>query len=59
MTSQQIRTLLASPNVEDVQSNVLLLLNTKFKSVDDLDGLDSALTDARSDKDVLASEVRL
>lgn len=58
MTSQQIQTLLAPPNTEESYLQTQLLLNSRFKSLDDLDELDTSVEDSLGHRDYLGSQVR-
>ncbi|KAF8058265.1 TIP-1 family-domain-containing protein [Lyophyllum atratum] len=59
MTSQQIRTLLAPPNVQDANQKTVTLLNARFQTLDDLDELESLVLDAQERNDDLQSKLSL
>jgi hypothetical protein len=58
MISQQIQMVLAPPNVEDARQWTLLLLNSRFKSLDELEGLDLSIEDSRRRREEFCSQVR-
>jgi len=58
MTSQTIQTLLAPPNTEESHLQTLLLLNSRFKSLDELDELDISVEDSLGRRDYFGSQVR-
>jgi hypothetical protein len=58
MTSQQIQTLLAPPNTEESYQQTLLFLNSRFKSLDELNELDTSVEDSLQRQDDLSSQVR-
>jgi hypothetical protein len=58
MTSQQIQTLLARPNIEEAHQQTVILLNSRFQSLDDLEGLDSLVSEAERHNDELQARVR-
>lgn len=57
MTSQLIQTLLEPPSIESAQQKTLLLLNSRFQSLQDLDDLD-IFERALTLRDDLKSQVR-
>jgi hypothetical protein len=58
MTSQQIQTLLAPPNIEEARQKTVFLLNSRFQSLDDLEDLDSLVSEAKRHNDELQARVR-
>ncbi|THU91630.1 RINT-1 family protein [Dendrothele bispora CBS 962.96] len=56
MTSQQIIDLLAPPSTKDANQDTVLFLNSKFHSLEDLDGLETLLQDAERRDNELASQ---
>lgn len=58
MTSQQIRTLLAPQSAEVAYSETLALLNSQYKLLDQLSGLDTAVQQSLRHRDDLNSQVR-
>lgn len=64
MTSTQLKTLLAPPDKTKSQQTVLASLNSRFHSIDDLDGLDddfhqAAIRHEQLQRDVRAPSLRL
>jgi hypothetical protein len=59
MTSQQIQALLAPPDVEESNRKALLFLNSQFRSLEDLDELETATVQAQHHSEHLKSKVRL
>ncbi|KAF5374888.1 hypothetical protein D9758_000035 [Tetrapyrgos nigripes] len=55
MSSQQITSLLAPPNVGDANRDAVLFLSSKFRVLEDLDGLEALLGKAESRSNELAS----
>jgi hypothetical protein len=55
---QQIQNLLASPNTGESYLQTLSLLNWRFRSLDELNELDTSVKDSGRRKDDLTSQVR-
>ena len=58
MISQQVQTLLAAPNAEESHLRTLSLLNSRFKSLDELDALDASVDYSLRVRDDVGSQVR-
>jgi hypothetical protein len=58
MTSVQIHTLLQPPHVPDANHNAVFLINSRFQSLDDLDGLENAVLEAKQRDEQLKANVR-
>jgi len=58
MTSQQIQTLRAHPDVEASNQKAVLFLNSQFRSLEDLDELETVTLQAQQRSDDLKAKVR-
>lgn len=58
MSSQQIQTLLAPPDIQESHQKAVILLNSQFHSIEDLDALEPAISQAQEHDDELRSKVR-
>ena len=58
MSSQQIQTLLAPPNNEEAHRRTVTLLNSRSRSLNDLDDLESLVLEAKRRNDELGANVR-
>ncbi|KAK7468575.1 hypothetical protein VKT23_003079 [Stygiomarasmius scandens] len=56
MSSHQIISLLAPPNVKDANQDAVLFLNSTFRSLEDLDGLERSLQEVERHNNELASQ---
>ncbi|KAG6891065.1 hypothetical protein C0995_014154 [Termitomyces sp. Mi166 len=59
MTSVQIRTLLAPPDIHKVHEKSVASLNTRFQSLDDLDKLETLVLEAQQRNDNLQNKLSL
>ncbi|KAJ6519399.1 TIP-1 family-domain-containing protein [Mycena sanguinolenta] len=57
MTSVQIRTLLAPPDIQEANHNAVFFVNSKFQSLDDLDALENAVLEAKQRDDQLKANL--
>ncbi|KAJ7923065.1 TIP-1 family-domain-containing protein [Mycena leptocephala] len=59
MTSVQIHTLLQPPHVPDANHNAVFLINSRFQSLDDLDGLENAVLEAKQRDEQLKANLAI
>ncbi|KAJ7785875.1 TIP-1 family-domain-containing protein [Mycena metata] len=58
MTSVQIRTLLSPPNLAPAENNAVFFVNSRVQSLDDLDGLEDLVLEAKQRDEQLKANVR-
>ncbi|KAF8213543.1 TIP-1 family-domain-containing protein [Mycena galopus ATCC 62051] len=59
MTSVQIRTLLSPPNIQEANHNAVFFVNSRFQSLDDLDALENAVSEAKQRDDQLKANLAI
>ncbi|KAJ7042676.1 TIP-1 family-domain-containing protein [Mycena alexandri] len=59
MSSVQIRTLLSPPNVPEAQHNAVFFVNSRVQSLDDLDGLEDLVLEAKQRDEQLKAKLAI